>query len=100
MMNVTRQTFNFKVIQRSLLNNSKTNMFATTQESFLPNNPHEARRSITRNEFAMHLDKYDTKKEKELKEYRESKDKRLGGTFKLSYSNHKNKKELKTIEHE
>jgi hypothetical protein len=100
MMNVTRPTFNFKVIQRTLLNNSKASMFSSTQECFLPNNRHEARRSITRNEFAMHLDRYDSKKEKDLKEYHESKQKRLGGTFKLSYSNHKNKKELKTLEYE
>jgi hypothetical protein len=55
--------------------------------AFVPNNRHEAKKNIQRDDFGMHLDNFDLKHNSEQSEYKLSKRKRLAGEFKHSYTN-------------
>jgi hypothetical protein len=60
---------------------------STFGDKFMPNNPHEAKRTITRKDFGLFEDSFDHKHQSDWRDYLESKVKRVDGEFKHSYTN-------------
>lgn len=99
-MHITRPTFNHILQQRNLLSTSKHSLGGGKDSkliNFVPPNPFQAKRSIERKDFGLYQDRFDLKHHAELKDYLESKSKRIEGDFLPSYTNDKLKTEIKRI---